>query len=109
MSIKKNIAHNIGDLEVWWIPQLGMKAEPYSVPVPDIQTAKLVIDTLGHYDLYQLENKIKPDYCNVGGLRRWRADDGKGNPGWEEWFDEESGEEDLDEYLHQLKGEHNAN
>ena len=53
-----------GDLRVWWIPQVPMKA--FHVPVADLAEAKLVIDTLAKYDLFQLENKIKPDFCNAG-------------------------------------------
>ena len=55
-----------GDLKVWWIPQVPGKA--FKVSVPDLETGSLLIDTLGRYDLFQYEENIKPDYCNVGGL-----------------------------------------
>ena len=29
--------------------------------------AKLLVNALAEYDLFQLKNKIKPDYCNAGG------------------------------------------
>lgn len=55
-----------GDLRVWWIPQVPMK--PFIVPVSNLREAKLLLATLANYDLFQLENNIKPDYSNVGGL-----------------------------------------
>lgn len=76
-----------GDLRVWWIPQVPMK--PFRVPVPDVKTAKLVLDCLASYDLFQLEHNVKPDFCNAGGLECFSQDgDGK----WCEWYDEDTGE-----------------
>ncbi len=69
-----------GDLRVWWIPQVPM--EPFRTPVANIREAKLLIDTLGRYDAFQFENRIKPDYCNGGGLEVF--EDGE----WCEWADE---------------------
>jgi hypothetical protein len=66
-----------GDLQVWWIPQLRMKS--FDVPVNSIIEALLIIDTLGKYDAFQFENRIKPDYCNTGGLNVWE------NGEWCEW------------------------
>jgi len=71
-----------GDLRVWWIPQMPGKA--FNVPVADIKQAKFLLDALAKYDIFQLENNIKPDYCNGGGLEvfvdrewiEWQSDDG---------------------------------
>lgn len=68
-------------LRVWWIPQIPGKA--FEVEVPDAGTGRLVTDILADYDLFQYENRIKPDYANAGGIQRWDAETG-------EW-------EDLDE------------
>ena len=76
-----------GSLRVWWIPQIPMK--PYHVPVASIREASLVLTALGYYDLFQFENKIKPDYCNAGGLEVFEDGD------WTEWYDDESGD-DID-------------
>jgi hypothetical protein len=77
-----------GDLRVWWIPQVPMKA--FYVPVKTIAEAKLVLSTLADYDLFQWKNKIKPDYCNTGGLQIFNDDiDGDGTADWEEWEDKE--------------------
>lgn len=87
-----------GDLQVWWVPQVPMNA--FEVDVSSVQEAVKVMDVLADYDMFQYENNIKPDYCNAGGLRRWCNDcDGEGTPGWEDWYDEETGEEDPKAFL----------
>lgn len=79
-------------LRVWWIPQVPMK--PFRVTVPDVKTARLMLDALAQYDLFQLENNIKPDFCNAGGLECFDQD---GDGEWAEWYDEETGV-DIDDY-----------
>lgn len=69
-------------LRVWWIPQVPMKA--FRVSVASIDEAKLLLSTLAKYDQFQLDNNIKPDYANAGGLEvlegcewnEWHNDDG---------------------------------
>ncbi len=80
----------IGALRVWHIPQVPGKAFHVTVNTPE--EAKKMLDALANYDLFQFKNKIKPDYCNAGGLERYEADNGDGVPGWCEWYDEETGE-----------------
>jgi hypothetical protein len=72
-------------LRVWWIPQVPMN--PFHHAVKNIEEAKLLLDALAEYDLFQLENHIKPDFCNVGGLEVFEGEDG-----WCEWYDEETGD-----------------
>ncbi len=57
------------EFRAWWVPQIPMPAFIY--PVPDIQAGKMLCDALAEYDIFQFENKVKPDYCNAGGLS-WR-------------------------------------
>lgn len=78
-----------GDLQVWWIPQVPMKA--FLVPVKNIDEAVLLLNTLALYDLFQLHNNIKPDYSNVGGLNMF--EDGE----WMEWNNDDY--EDIREYM----------
>ena len=79
----------IGSLQVWWIPQVPMENQ-FCVDVETAEEGAKIVDTLARYDAFQFENRIKPDYCNVGGIRRWCADcDGVGNPGWEDYEPEE--------------------
>ena len=46
------------------------------VDVQNFVEAKFLMDALAKYDIFQFENRIKPDYCNVGGLMEWDADEG---------------------------------
>lgn len=78
-----------GELKVWWIPQIPMK--PFEMPVSDKYEAVLLLATLAKYDLFQLENNIKPDFSNAGGLQVF--EDGE----WCDWCDEDG--EDIDFYL----------
>lgn len=70
-----------GDLRVWWVPQVPMKA--FYAPVKTVREAKLLLDTLAKYDLFQFENKVKPDYFNAGGLEVWDGSE------WSEWYSDE--------------------
>lgn len=71
----------LGQLQVWWIPQVPSK--PFVVDVASLHEAKLLLKVLTDYDIFQYENRIKPDYCNAGGLRTWDGND------WEDWYDED--------------------
>lgn len=90
-------------LKVWWIPQVPMK--PFEVEVVTVAEGVKLMDVLAKYDAFQFENRIKPDYCNAGGLMQFDEDsDGDGNPGWVDWYDEESGDDDPAEWLSQQEG-----
>lgn len=65
------------DLRVWHIPQIPMGA--FHVHVDSLEEARKVLDTLANYDLFQFENNIKPDYCNMNGLEVFE------NGEWLEW------------------------
>ena len=73
----------IGDMRVWWIPQIPMK--PFYIPVDNVSEAVKVMNILAGYDKFQFENRVKPDYSNAGGLQRYVEDNGEG-PGWEDWY-----------------------
>lgn len=83
-------------LRVWWIPQLG-KCKPFYVPVNSVLEAKKVLDIMAFYDAFQLENRIKPDYANTGGLEMWNEESQE----WESWYEEteDTFYDDMDEYL----------
>ena len=86
------MTNKIGDLQVWWIPQVPMDA--FTVSVSTVEQGVKIMNVLADYDLFQLHNKIRNDYSNAGGLRRWCSDNGDGIPGWEDWYDEETGDDD---------------
>ena len=79
-----------GDLMVWHVPQVPMRA--FKVRVTSIEEGKRLCEILADYDLFQYENNIKPDYSNANGVSRWE-DDGEGNFDWydtdldEDWDD----------------------
>jgi hypothetical protein len=85
-----------GELRVWWIPQIPMKA--FFVPVANVVEAKVLLDALAEYDKFQFENRIKPDYSNSGGLHVFDVNDDHDGPegSWYDWYDQEG--EDLDHY-----------
>jgi hypothetical protein len=74
--------------------------KPFYVPVESVEEGVKILNVLAQYDLFQFENRIKPDYCNVGGLQRYVAvsDD---KLCWEDWYDEETGEDDPRAWLEQ--------
>lgn len=78
-----------GDLRVWYIPQVPMKA--FFVPVPDLLTGALVLEALQQFSLFEYENRVKPDYSDAGGIVRWETD-GEGGFDWYE-VDEDEREE----------------
>ncbi len=86
----------VGDLQVWWIPQIPMTA--FVVPVSSVAEGAKLLRVLADYDLFQFEHRIKPDYANAGGLQVW-FDDGEGDSGWVDWDDPETGETDPEVWL----------
>jgi hypothetical protein len=86
-------------LRVWWIPQVPGK--PFHVDVGSVAEGVKVVVTLAQYDLFQLENNIKPDYCNAGGLQLFDPTDTEDGPdgSWVDWYDEETGEDDPEAWL----------
>jgi len=86
---KKSETYPEGTLRLWWIPQVPM--EPFHVFVKNYEEALLLIRVLANYDLFQFENRVKPDYSNAGGLEVW--EDGE----WCEWYNEDGQSiDDLD-------------
>lgn len=80
-----------GDLLVWYIPQVPMKAFERRLPhregdeEKELALAALLLDTIISFSIFEFENRIKPDYSDAAGISRF--EDG-------EWCDL-----DEDEYL----------
>ena len=85
-------------LRVAHFPQVPCNA--FIVEVSSLEEAKKVSDLLADYDLFQFENRIKPDYSNVTVVEEYSEVDG-----WVSWCDEETGFEDIDDYFEYLKEE----
>lgn len=82
-------------LRVWWIPQVDANKIFY-VPVQSVEDGKMLMDVLAAYDAFQLQNRIKPDYVNMGGVERYNDE----TQGWEDWYMETDDYyyEDVDDY-----------
>lgn len=65
-------------MRVTWIPQVGCDAEMV-IPVKDVFEGVKIMQVLANYDLFQYENRIKPDYSNMGFLEVY--EDGE----WCDW------------------------
>jgi hypothetical protein len=76
----------MSDLKLWWIPQVPMKA--FEVEISTLDEGAKLLDVLAKYDMFQFDNRIKPDYCNAGGIVM--LEDGE----WVDWYDEATGEDD---------------
>lgn len=70
-----------GSLRVWHVPQIPGK--PFRVAVDSPEEGHKILAIIAKYDIFQLENNIKPDFSNAGGLEVFT--DGE----WIEWDDEE--------------------
>ena len=81
------------DLRVWHIPQIPMGA--FNVPVTSPEEAIKIIHLLADYDMFQYENRVKPDYSSASGLEVF--EDGE----WCEWYSEDG--EDIDEYAEYME------
>ena len=79
-------------LRVWWIPQVPGK--PFRFDVDSLSEGVMLTRALAAYDIFQYENRIKPDYCNAGGIEMLDTD-GE----WCGWYDEETGEDDPEVFL----------
>lgn len=75
------MVNKVGDLSVWWIPQVPMKA--FRVAIETVREGEKILEVLADYDKFQFDNNVKPDYCNAGGINRWESD---GEGGFD-WFD----------------------
>ena len=77
-----------GNLSVWHIPQVSMRAFRVSVNTP--RDGYHLMQYLACYDLFQLEQNIKPDFANAQGLDVF--EDGE----WVTWYDDD--DDDIDAY-----------
>lgn len=83
-------------LRVCHYPQVP--CEPFIVEVESLEEARKASDMLANYDLFQFENRIKPDYANSTIVEQYDEVDG-----WISWFDDATGIDDLDEYFEHIE------
>ena len=80
-------------LRVWWIPQVPGK--PFYVAVDTVAEGVKLTNILAMYDLFQFNNRIKPDYCNMGGLHVFEDSEAE----WVDWYSEDGEYDDPEEWL----------
>lgn len=80
-------------LRVCHFPQIP--CEPFIVEVEDLKQAKEICNVLADYDLFQFDNKIKPDYYNTTVVEIFDDEEQE----WASWYDEETGIDDINEYF----------
>lgn len=78
---------------------------PFYVDVQSLEEAHLICKTLASYDSFQLENNIKPDYCNMNFVEVWNEN----QTTWDTWMDEETGIDNIYEYFKEKENEKNIN
>ena len=67
-------------MRIWWVAQVPV--EEFHYPVDSLKEAFVMLDAFARYDLFQIENNIKPDFASAGGLHIWKGEE------WEEWEDQ---------------------
>lgn len=77
------------EVEVWWVPQVPMPEFVFKVPT--VAEGRRMESMLAEYDLFQFEHKVKPDYCNAGGVRFRHAELTEG-----EWWEVDDDDETAD-------------
>jgi hypothetical protein len=84
------------EFKLWWIPQVPMK--PFEVEIASIDEGRKLSTILANYDKFQFENKVKPDYCNVGGIsfRHPKVTEG-------EWWDVPEDQDEWQDVLNELE------
>ena len=67
------------------------------VPVDTPEEGYKITCVLAYYDRFLLENNVRGDYCNTGGLQYFDTEDNE----WCDWYfeDEINYYDDLDEYI----------
>ena len=86
-------------LRVWWVPQVPMK--PFYISVDSVRDGAKIMRVLADYDSFQFENRVKPDYCNAGGLEMLDVEDKTDglDGSWTDWYDDETGEDDPEIFI----------
>lgn len=81
-----------------------MPMKSFKVEVGTVSEGVKIMQVLADYDAFQIDNNIKPDYSNAGGLQMFDPFDDRDSPegSWVHWYDEESGEDDPVAFVESL-------
>lgn len=73
-------------MRVYFIPEIANPQNIFCKEVSSVEEARIVLDTLADFNLFEIEQKIVPDIAgNMSGLQVWNENEQE----WEEWEDEE--------------------
>lgn len=83
-----------------------MPMKAFHVGVETVKEGAKILEVLADYDQFQLDNNIKPDYCNAGGLMMFDTEDKEDSPegSWVDWCDDQTGIESPAEYVEWAAG-----
>lgn len=59
----------VNKFKAWYIPQVPMKA--FEVECATAAEAERVLDLITDFSIFEFDNKVKPDYCDAGGVVVW--------------------------------------
>lgn len=81
-------------MRVWWI---STGSEAFYIPVNSIEEARKIMDVLAYYDCFLMNQEVRGDYANCGGLEVWDEEEQE----WNDWYfeDEITYYDDVDEYI----------
>lgn len=64
----------------WYIPQVPMKA--FEFDTENLLEAKVVLDAIERFSLFEYANNVKPYYCDASGIAEWDEEN-------QDWYDVE--------------------
>jgi len=67
--------------KAWYIPQVPMQA--FEREFSDLATAKVVLNAIIDFSIFEFKNRVKPDYSDAAGIAVWDGED------WEDLDDSE--------------------
>ena len=95
---------SVNDLKIWWYPQIG--GPRFEMRVQDVAEARIALNTLAKYDLFQRDSKIRSGFSNAGGLDVYDTDPDddelpieKRRKCWLTWYNDDG--EDIDNIIAQ--------
>ena len=56
---------------LWYIPQVGSGVKTFKYSFSNLLEAVKALDMLYIFSSYEYNNRIKPDYCDMGGVQYW--------------------------------------
>lgn len=78
-----------GDLRIWYVPQVPMPA--YTRSIESVEEGFKTLEVIYELAIFEFENKVKPDFCNMGVVARYEID----GAGGFDWYDVDEDENEC--------------